>query len=1367
MRQPLCFVTQLTSVGACTVIDYVQKTKQHETDNVNTGPISNDLELFITEPVLGERAIFTPSSAESVSADDETSASEKVSNTNGFQTDRAVFENSAGLSTMNGTHTSDEQKSCRHQTPLIATVDGMDSHDALPDDPNITSSQEGLCDILTSMARPDTQMKSGEAYTQKPHAVNKAKTAHDTSRAKCLSKGDFQRALESAGSKLRDDDLSMHEQLQKLLYEEEDWGYDFICPSSEAKSLAAETGSAKEVRDLNITRDVSAEQHVPGHLTEDNQLVTELATAMEVHTGFNSLLKTDEACCRPSKSSMDAWLPGGTDAMCLCSAAGHKKETQSAHLLRSSLQKEKYLEDECIETRPDHNGSMQRSTHQEGMILADHTVLSSEAESTLKLTGAPGSPLDCSQEFFSSLPTNRLGQLSYIEQNVHCTFGPVSKQAADSYTKESHIAQCQLRKKECAKLAELLLKEESSSNFSGKNTDQFTSGEHSSVMAVNKSTREKFQEKGTESELNARSGSNCGIYHMLRGNNSKDIQSVSGVQNYSYHVQDHNSIITTESKANREGTEETGQDKKKIKGGKEELTFIASYKVRYVTEVLLEINKNDNSMNQEQSDLGVSAGQTSQECKHVFEIAPSDTQLRVSDKKSSTAGNFCESINGLGLDFPRFPPEACKLPALNTVPPSIVIRKGGSRKGQESLNASKVAGNLIICSEERNQQENLCKWSSAKAPIMQAEPLQLEVKEDKDIKTLKLNKDQDQREKGKMKTETIQCMRERQESAAHDIEEAEVEPYMRALIDSEQIHVWHESIELQDKHEKVERGSQAKGISCEKVAGETGKSDELELEEAEVKPYMRALLTSEQIYSWQDSTDQVHPSIVPSSEQAGVTGEGLAEGCVITSTGCSQAGILIDGDRENLNASEHGTGALSSALPCVSKNSHSEKQLPQVSTQLYAAGATAGGLYMFKDEKAKLQEVSKLCKLPSFHHSTEDVKHKQETVKKMVPKVQIKKPRLEAKEKVFNKSSCIKNVSKAGTDLTHKEDKREQWKVTSKRDCKVPKLLKTIQAEPFPDFSGNIKLCCQFGEIHEDSTITWTKDSKLLAQVHRSAGDDFPVSLAIVQAGKKDQGLYHCCLKNKYGKVTAEFNLTLEVLEHLSGFQEVEGLEEIEFLQLMFKEDFICDSYLSKSLHGRITTEELHFGEGVHRKAFRSKVMQGLVPVFSPGHPCVLKVHNAIVYGTRNNDELVKKNYRLALQECYVQNTAREYAKIYAAETKPLEGFGEVPEIIPVFLIHRPKNNIPYATVEEELIGEFVKYSVKDGKEINFMRRDSEAGQKCCTFQHWVYEKTSGSLLVTDMQGVGMKLTDVGIATQAKGQAGGESKNVMEMIKKC
>ncbi len=77
----------------------------------------------------------------------------------------------------------------------------------------------------------------------------------------------------------------------------------------------------------------------------------------------------------------------------------------------------------------------------------------------------------------------------------------------------------------------------------------------------------------------------------------------------------------------------------------------------------------------------------------------------------------------------------------------------------------------------------------------------------------------------------------------------------------------------------------------------------------------------------------------------------------------------------------------------------------------------------------------------------------------------------------------------------------------------------------------------------------------------------------------------------------------------------------------------------------------------------------------------------------------------------------------------------EIPRIIPIYLVHRPSNDVPYATLEEELLGDFVKYSVKDGKEISLMRRDSEAGQKCCAFQHWVYTQTDGNLLVTDMQG--------------------------------
>ncbi|XP_068958101.1 LOW QUALITY PROTEIN: alpha-protein kinase 2-like [Petaurus breviceps papuanus] len=373
--------------------------------------------------------------------------------------------------------------------------------------------------------------------------------------------------------------------------------------------------------------------------------------------------------------------------------------------------------------------------------------------------------------------------------------------------------------------------------------------------------------------------------------------------------------------------------------------------------------------------------------------------------------------------------------------------------------------------------------------------------------------------------------------------------------------------------------------------------------------------------------------------------------------------------------------------------------------------------------------------------------------KKILSKVAALKMRLEEKERARKNSIFSKKIPKPET-LAQNEEKIDPKTSSWKREGKAPVLLKKIQAEIFPDHSGNIKLSCQFAEIHEDSTILWTKDSKLIARVQRSAGDNSTVSLAIVQPSQKDQGLYYCCLRNSYGKVTAEFHLTSEVLGQLSSHQDIKEFEEIEFSQLFFREDFISDSYFGGNLRGQIATEELHFGEGVHRKAFRSKVMQGLTPVFNPGHACVLKVHNAIAYGTKNNDELVQKNYKLAAQECYVQNTARQYAKIYAAEAQPLEGFGEVPEIIPIFLIHRPKNNIPYATVEEELVGEFVKYSIRDGKEINFLRRESEAGQKCCTFQHWVYQKTSGSLLVTDMQGVGMKLTDVGIATLAKGYKG-------------
>ncbi|XP_069482578.1 alpha-protein kinase 2 [Ambystoma mexicanum] len=319
-------------------------------------------------------------------------------------------------------------------------------------------------------------------------------------------------------------------------------------------------------------------------------------------------------------------------------------------------------------------------------------------------------------------------------------------------------------------------------------------------------------------------------------------------------------------------------------------------------------------------------------------------------------------------------------------------------------------------------------------------------------------------------------------------------------------------------------------------------------------------------------------------------------------------------------------------------------------------------------------------------------------------------------------------------------------------DRQAPHLRKDMHAAMSRARSKPGPLSRHCAEVRNDVAVSWTEDSHSTAK--KSAQDNWTAPVPIMQPCRKGQGVNNCILESAHVEEASEFSLTSEVLGQCPSCPDTEGGEEIEFNQLFFRDDFISDSYFGGNLHGKIATEELHFGEGVHRKAFRSRVMYGLVPVFSPGHVCVLKVHNAVAYGTKTTDELIQRNYKLAAQECYVQNTAREYAKMYAEEAEHLDAFGKVPEIIPIFLIHRLANHIPYATVEEELVGDFVKYSIRDGKEINFMRRDSEAGQKCCTFQHWVFQKTSGNLLVTDMQGVGMKLTDVGIATLPKGYKG-------------
>ncbi|KAM9270569.1 alpha-protein kinase 3 [Cariama cristata] len=319
---------------------------------------------------------------------------------------------------------------------------------------------------------------------------------------------------------------------------------------------------------------------------------------------------------------------------------------------------------------------------------------------------------------------------------------------------------------------------------------------------------------------------------------------------------------------------------------------------------------------------------------------------------------------------------------------------------------------------------------------------------------------------------------------------------------------------------------------------------------------------------------------------------------------------------------------------------------------------------------------------------------------------------------------------------------------------KAPQVIRKIRAEQFSDASGNLKLWCQFFNILSDSKLMWYKDEIPVAEAQRSAGDEGQAALAIVQVSQKDCGVYRCMISNEYGTDSTDFLLSPEVLSGFILREEIEVGEEIEMTPMVFAKGLADAGYWGDKLFGRVVSEDMEMGAGFLRKACRARAIYGLEPVFESGRTCIIKVHNFIVFGTKNENSLIEKNYDITIQECKIQNSSREYCKIFAAEARAVPDFGAVPEIIPLYLIYRPSNNIPYATMEEDLGGPCEQYCVTERDGSLVARGTSEIVLKCCTFQHWVYQWTNGNILVTDMEGVGWKMTNVRIATNLKGYQG-------------
>ncbi|KAF7651014.1 hypothetical protein LDENG_00117400 [Lucifuga dentata] len=367
------------------------------------------------------------------------------------------------------------------------------------------------------------------------------------------------------------------------------------------------------------------------------------------------------------------------------------------------------------------------------------------------------------------------------------------------------------------------------------------------------------------------------------------------------------------------------------------------------------------------------------------------------------------------------------------------------------------------------------------------------------------------------------------------------------------------------------------------------------------------------------------------------------------------------------------------------------------------------------------------------------------------PPMERRSPLLSRRKSTLEVPKAVEEIPTEVPASTKKEEKPAEKKFDP---LKAPQVIRKIRGEPFPDASGHLKLWCQFFNVLSDSTIKWYRDEEEILEVKRSGGDESQVALAIVLASNQDCGVYGCTIKNEYGTDTTDFLLSEDILSEILLRDEFEVGEEVEMTPLLFAKGVADCGCWGDKYFGRIMTEMSNIGEGCAHKASRVKVIYGLDPVFESGTTCIIKVQNLIPYGTKQESNLAERNLEITKQECKVQNMIREYCKIFATEARVSENFGFSLEVIPQYLMYRPANSVPYATVEADLNGVFFEYCTIDANGKLTSQTGSEVEEKCCTFQHWIHQWTHGNLLVTQLKGVETKLTNIRVVTKSKGYQG-------------
>ncbi|XP_061600856.1 alpha-protein kinase 3 [Cololabis saira] len=343
-------------------------------------------------------------------------------------------------------------------------------------------------------------------------------------------------------------------------------------------------------------------------------------------------------------------------------------------------------------------------------------------------------------------------------------------------------------------------------------------------------------------------------------------------------------------------------------------------------------------------------------------------------------------------------------------------------------------------------------------------------------------------------------------------------------------------------------------------------------------------------------------------------------------------------------------------------------------------------------------------------------------------------------------------VAQPLTEKIHAEEKPVE---KDKHDqFKAPQVIRKIRGTALADGSGHLKLWFQFFNVLSDSTIKWYKNEEEIAQVKRKAGDETQANLAVVQASSVDSGVYGCSITNEYGTADTDFLLSADILAGMYLREDLSVGEEIEMTPLIFTRGLADSGVWANKFFGRIMMTTSRIGDGCSHKVWRAKVIYGLEPVFESGNTCIIKVRSLLTYGGKEDSGVFERNLETMKQVCKIQNLAREYCKVFAAEGRVLENFGPTLEVVPVYLMYRPANAVPYATVEADLPGVYKKYSVLHHSGRLDMRTGSEVEQKCCTLQHWIFQWTNGNLLLTRLEGVDTKITNVGISVKSTGHQG-------------